>query len=94
MYSKLDSIEDSYREKNENFIDRDLFEKQIAVFPDLKNVLFQKEYDQAEFLKLIEGGELTSLEKDIGLVDVINHNPYFEFRRVSIFNSLLLKKDL
>ena len=80
MYAKIESFEKAYQSKGKScFIDKDLFEESIGEFPDLKAVVFEKEYDESEMLVMLEKGELESMERDMSLRQLIDQNPYFNY---------------
>ena len=54
MYAKIESFEKAYESKGKSYyIEKELFEESIGEFPDLKAVVFEKEYDEREMLVML-----------------------------------------
>ena len=63
-------------------------EKNLSDIPELKSVFFDLDIDQLAIKKMLQSGELATIEKDIFLEDLIAENYFFNFP-----NGMQLEKD-
>lgn len=83
MYAKVQSFENAYNSpETAFFLDKALFVENVKEFPDLKALVLEKEFEEAELRTMLELAQLSSTEKDMSLSELIDENPYFLYEKL------------